>query len=46
MGAAAQVDTLEIRWPGGARQVLTALAANQTLMVEEEAAGENERGVR
>ena len=46
LGAAAQVDTLEIRWPGGARQVLTALAANQTLMVEEEAAGENERGVR
>ena len=46
LGAAAQVDTLEIRWPDGAYQVLTALATNQTLVIEAEAVGEGERGVR
>jgi hypothetical protein len=35
-GRAARIDTLEVRWPGGARQVLTGVAADQVVTVVEE----------
>jgi hypothetical protein len=35
LGARTQADTLAIIWPNGMKQVLTALAANQTVMVVE-----------
>jgi hypothetical protein len=33
LGAAAVVDTVEIRWPGGGRQVLTGVAADRRLAI-------------
>lgn len=35
LGAASQVERIEIRWPSGVVQVLTEVAANQILKVEE-----------
>ena len=35
LGRHGRVDTLEIRWPGGARQVLTGVEAGQFITVEE-----------
>ena len=35
LGAAARVDTLTVRWPGGRSQTLTDLDANQVLVVTE-----------
>jgi hypothetical protein len=35
LGEASAVDSLEIRWPSGERQVLTGVAANQKLRVTE-----------
>jgi hypothetical protein len=35
LGAAKTIQRLEIRWPSGTRQVLTGIAANQILVVEE-----------
>jgi len=37
LGAAATVDTVEVRWPSGARQVLTGVAADQVLALQEPA---------
>ncbi len=36
LGEKTQVDSLEIRWPGGTRQLLTGIAANQTLTLKQE----------
>jgi tetratricopeptide (TPR) repeat protein len=40
LGAASRIDTIEVRWPSGARDVRTGVVANQRLTIEEGAAPE------
>ena len=40
LGASTRIDTIEVRWPSGARDVRTGVAANQRITIEEEAAPE------
>ena len=39
LGELATVDTLEVVWPGGARQSFVGLAANRYVIIEEGVAG-------
>jgi tetratricopeptide (TPR) repeat protein len=40
LGAASRIDTIEVRWPSGARDVRTGVMANQRVTIEEGAAPE------
>lgn len=43
LGAAVRADTVEVRWPGGARTVLAGVSPNQRLLITENGTVESDR---